>query len=138
MPLSPKDFRHISLCSVVHKTVTKVLASRLKNLLPDLISPHQSAFIPGRQIFDNVLVAFELLHSIAHPKKGKIGMTALKLDMSKAYDRVEWDFLKAVMTKMNFPPSWITLVMDCVSSSSMSFLLNGCPVGNMSPSRGLR
>ncbi|KAK2660061.1 hypothetical protein Ddye_006594 [Dipteronia dyeriana] len=122
---SPNDFRHIALCSVVYKTVSKILASRLKSLLPELISPHQSAFVPGRPIFENVLVAFESLHSIARKKAGKKGLMALKLDMSKAYDRVEWNFLRVVMSKMNFPPVWISLVMDCVSSASLSFVLNG-------------
>ncbi|KAK3204934.1 hypothetical protein Dsin_018980 [Dipteronia sinensis] len=80
-PTSPNDFWTIALCSVVYKTVAKILESRLKNLLPELISPHQSAFVPGRQIFDNVLVAFESLHSIARKKSGKKELMALKLDM---------------------------------------------------------
>ncbi|KAK3205160.1 hypothetical protein Dsin_019206 [Dipteronia sinensis] len=114
--------------SVVHKVVAKVLASRLKPYLHDLISTNQSAFVPGRQIFDNVLVAFETLHSIAQKKIGKKRLMAIKLDMSKAYDRVKWSFLGAVMLKMNFPPRWIGLIMDCISFLTFSFLLNGQPV----------
>ena len=85
---SPKDFRLISLCSVVYKTISKIIASRLKPFLQDIISPNQLVFVLDRQIFDNILVAFETLYSIARKKSGKKGLMTLKLDMSKAYDRV--------------------------------------------------
>ncbi|KAK3204299.1 hypothetical protein Dsin_018345 [Dipteronia sinensis] len=114
--------------SVVYKAVAKVLASRLKPYLLELISANQSAFVPGWKIFDNVLVAFETLHSIGRKRTGKKGLMAIKLDMSKAYDRVEWSFLRAVMIKMNFPPRWIGLILDCISSPTLSILLNGQPV----------
>jgi hypothetical protein len=79
-----------------------VLANRLKKVLPSIISPSQSAFIPGRLIIDNILVAFEALHTMDAKMKGKEGFMALKLDMSKAYDRVEWHFLESVMRKIGF------------------------------------
>jgi hypothetical protein len=79
-----------------------VLANRLKKVLPHIISPNQSAFIPGRLISDNVLVAFEALQTMDTRMTGRKGFMALKLDMRKAYDRVEWDFLEAIMMKLGF------------------------------------
>jgi hypothetical protein len=71
----------------MYKLISKVLANRLKKILPEIISPNQSAFIPGRLITDNILVAFEALHTMDRKMKGREGFMALKLDMSKAYDR---------------------------------------------------
>ena len=79
-----------------------MLANRLKKIPPYPISENHSAFLSGRLITDNVLVAFELMHYLEHKKEGKDGFTAIKLDMSKAYDRLEWDFIKLVMIKMGF------------------------------------
>ena len=87
------QFHPISLCNVLYNIYSKVLANRLKKLLPSIITEHQSAFTKGRLISDNILVAFETLHSLQNYKGGNYGYMALKLDMSKAYDWVEWDYL---------------------------------------------
>jgi len=137
-PSKLSDFRPISLCNVLYKLISKVLANRLKFILPYIISPEQSAFVPGRLITDNVLVAFETLHSMATKFSGKEGYMALKLDMSKAYDRLEWDFLEAMLRKLGFADRWINLLMSCVRTVTYSILLNGQPRGHITPSRGLR
>jgi hypothetical protein len=137
-PSQLTDFRPISLCNVLYKTISKVLANRLKSILSLIISPEQSAFVPGRLITDNVLVGFETLHSMASRLSGKDGFMAMKLDMSKAYDRIEWDFLEAMCRKLGFADRWINLIMPCVRTVSFSVLINGRPSGQFIPTRGLR
>ncbi len=137
-PETVKEFRPISLCNVLYKIIAKVLANRLKKILPQIISESQSAFVPGRLISDNILIAFETLHHMQHMKGGRLGYMALKLDMSKAYDRVEWEFLEKIMLKMGFHTRWVSIVMECVRTVSYSVLINGDPKGFFNPSRGLR
>ena len=138
---SPKrmsEFRPISLCNVIYKIISKVLANRLKQVLPQIISSTQSAFVSGRLITDNMLVAYETFHTMHARKKGKKGSVALKFDISKAYDRVEWHFLQIIMEKMGFLAGWIKKVMSCVTTPSFSILVNGTPYGMIQPSRDIR
>ena len=97
-----KDFRPISLCNVIYKVVSKCIVNRLRPLLQDLISPNQSAFIPGRLITGNALVAFECFHAINSNADERSKFCAYKLDLSKAYDRVEWCFLRNALLKLGF------------------------------------
>ncbi|XP_042972999.1 uncharacterized protein LOC122304801 [Carya illinoinensis] len=137
-PKSVNDFRPISLCNVMYKVIAKVLANRLKTVLSAVISSNQSAFIPERLITDNIVAAYEVLHSMRTRQKDKMGSMALKLDISKAYDRVEWKFLQGIMQKLGFGDRWIQLIMDCVSTVSYAVLTNGRPVEIIKPTRGLR
>lgn len=84
-----RDFIPISLCNVIYKTIAKTLANRLKHILLDIISPQQSAFVLGRLIIDNILISYEVLHSLSTKLKDKERFMTLKLDISKTYDRIE-------------------------------------------------
>jgi hypothetical protein len=130
-------FRPISLCNIIYKIITKLLSTRLKSMLPKIISPLQSAFVPSRNIQDNTILAHELLHSFK-TKKGKGGFMFLNLDMEKAFDKMEWGFILSVMSKLGFHSSWINWIRVCISSSTFSILINGSPFGLFSPTRGLR
>ncbi|XP_074299929.1 uncharacterized protein LOC141631111 [Silene latifolia] len=132
-----RDFRPISLCNVIYKLVSKVLANRVKKFLADVVSVNQSAFTPGRLISDNVLIAFELFHHMKN-SKSKDGHMAIKLDMAKAYDRVEWDFLDRVLRVMGFDGCWVDRVMGCVTTVSSAVLINGNVKEFFRPGRGLR
>ena len=114
-----------------------MLSHRLKVVLPEIISDHQSAFIPGRLITDNILIAYESMHRIKK-KCGKRGLCAIKLDMHKAYDRVEWNFPKKIMLKMGFNRRWVQLIMACVSSVKYNVRFNSMEIGVFTPTRGLR
>ena len=132
------EFRPISLCNVSYKIISKILCSRLKELLPKLISETQSAFVAKRLITDNILLAQEAFHALRTNLMCKAKFVAIKTDMSKAYDRVEWDFLEALLLKMGFAETWVSWIRWCVSSVSYKILQNGEPKGNIQPSRGLR
>ncbi|XP_031120324.1 uncharacterized protein LOC116023464 [Ipomoea triloba] len=102
------------------------------------ITPEESAFIPGRSIVDNVLIAYESFHAMHRLKKGRRGFGALKVDMSKAYDRVEWGFLENVMSKLGFSSRWVSLMRECVYTVHYRVLVEGKEWGPIHPSRGLR
>lgn len=115
----PEDmthFRPISLCRVIFKIVSKVLSNRLKSVLPCCISQNQSSFVLRQMIHDNALIAHELLHYLQSAKNGSNKGFVAKLDMSKTYDRVEWNVLEAVMNHMGFSTQWILKIMKNVRS----------------------
>jgi hypothetical protein len=125
---SPEElgqFHPISLCNVIFKIASKVVANRLKTCLPEIIAEEQSAFVPGRLITDNIITAYECLHFMKTNKAKKNSFYALKLDMQKAYDRLEWRYLEAVMLKLGFHRLWVQMVMCLVTTVSFQVLFNG-------------
>ncbi|CAL1395838.1 unnamed protein product [Linum trigynum] len=133
-----RQLRPISLCQFVYKVITKIMAERLASMLPQIVSEGQNGFIRDRQIIDNILIGHELMHYLKIKRQGKKGYMALKVDMEKAYDRVEWPFLLAVLEKMGFSSVWRGWIHECLRSSSFSVLMNGSPSGYFTASRGLR
>ncbi|XP_024011324.1 uncharacterized protein LOC112086588 [Eutrema salsugineum] len=132
------DLRPISLCSVTYKIISSILCARLKRFLPKIVSPTQGAFVSGRLISDNLLIAHEMVHGLHTNPHCKKDFLAIKTDMSKAYDRVEWGFLDELFKRMGFNDKWRSWVMTCVTSVSYTVLLNGQEHGSIRPARGLR
>lgn len=137
-PTNMTQLRPISLCNVAYKILAKVLANRLSHILPSVISPNQSAFVAGRVITDNIIIGQEIFHFLKNQRYGRKHNVAIKLDMSKAYDRVEWIFLELIMAKMGFCQRWISWMKECMASVSYSFLLDGQATWYIKPTRGLR
>ena len=132
------ELRPISLCNVRYKNISKILCQRLKKILPSLISETQSAFVEGRLISDNILIAQEMFHGLRTNPSCKGKFMAIKTDMSKAYDRVEWNFIEELLKKMGFCEKWISWIMWCITTVQYRVLLNGQPRGLIVPKRGLR
>ncbi|XP_074342709.1 uncharacterized protein LOC141680358 [Apium graveolens] len=137
-PKRVADLRPISLCNVLMRVLSKILANRVKPMLKNIISEQQSAFIEGRLLTDNALIALEVNHFIHRKTQGLTGVAGLKIDVSKAYDRLEWRFIEFMLQKFGFPQIWIERVMKCIRMVSYSFLRDGQIFGNVVPQRGVR
>ncbi|KAL2252874.1 UNVERIFIED_CONTAM: hypothetical protein Sindi_0082100 [Sesamum indicum] len=135
-PMSVNDFRPISCCNVLYKIIAKLLVQKISVLLDKIVSPCQTAFIPGRSIGDNIMLAQELFSR--YNQMRLLPRCALKVDIRKAYDMVEWDFLLAVLQLFGFPPTFTRWIEECVSTTSFSIGLNGKPHGFFAGARGLR
>ncbi|XP_072087268.1 uncharacterized protein [Arachis hypogaea] len=132
-----KDFCPISLCNVIYKMITKVLVNRFRPFLSEIIGPLQGGFIPERGTTENIIIAQEIMYFMRKTKSKK-GSMAFKIDLEKAYDRVDWRFLETSLIKFGFPVATINLIMTCVTSSSLSILWNGNRLQSFKPMRGLR
>ncbi|RVW87760.1 Transposon TX1 uncharacterized 149 kDa protein [Vitis vinifera] len=130
-----RDYRPISLVGGLYKILAKVLANRLKKVVGKVVSSAQNAFVEGRQILDAALIANEAIDSML---KGDEAGVLCKLDLEKAYDHINWDFLMLVMQKMGFGEKWAGWIRWCISTASFSVMINGSPVGFFQSTRGLR
>jgi hypothetical protein len=134
-PFSVNHFKPISLCNIIYKIISKILANRFRSLLhhlSPLINLHLS--LP---VQDNSILAYELLHSLKS-KQGRRGLMAIKIDMEKAFVQMAWDFLLSIMLKLGFHLIWIDWIRICILSTSFSILINGSHFGFFTPTQGLR
>lgn len=105
--------------------------------MPKIVSSAQSSFVPSRHTTDNAIILQELVHSM-HNLKGKKGFMILKLDLEKAYDRVEWSFVWHTLELLDIPTWMVHVICECISTSAMSINWNGSVTYSFDPSRGLR
>ncbi|KAA3486481.1 LINE-1 reverse transcriptase isogeny [Gossypium australe] len=131
-PSEIADFRPICLVSSLYKIVAKVLSRRFRVVISELVSGTQCTFIIGRQIFDGILIANEVIHSMKK-MEGNEGNLIFKLDFSKAYDCAHWDFFR-----IRFGDRWIVWSMECVSTMRAAVLVNGSSTNEFNFGKGLR
>eukprot|EP00253_Pinus_taeda_P003053 PITA_03053 len=128
-------YKPIALCNVIYKVISKVIANRLKPLLPLLISLEQSGYVEGRQILDGIILTHEIIHSLKTTKQA--GML-LKLDLSKAFDKLSWTYIQHMLSAFGFCSMWVRWIMSLITSPQFSILINGIPSRPFKSSRGIR
>ena len=111
---------------------------RLKKHMNDIVSQHQSAFVGGRLIQDNILITHEVFHDLRRSVGRNKDSFIAKIDMNKAYDRIEWGFMEKCLLAYGFNQNWVNLVMNCVRGVTYRYKINGIPSQKVKPSRGLR
>lgn len=124
-PKTVKEFSPIACCTVLYKLISKVLAARIQGVIGTVINEAQAGFIPGRKIADNIILAHELVN--AYTRKNVSTRCMIKIDLQKAYDSVEWHYMKQVMEELGFPQLFISWVMECVQTVNYSIAVNGEP-----------
>ena len=135
-PSNASEFKPISCCNVVYKCISKLLSSRLKEVLPELISESSWAFIKGRELLFNVLVCQEVARG--YERKNIAPRCMMKIDLKKAYDSIHWDFIQELLMNLKFPQEFIKSVMACITTTSFSINLNSCSAGHFKGGIGLR
>lgn len=119
------------------KVVSKILANRLRPLMASLMENYQASFISGRSTSDNIIVAQEVVHSLQR-LKGRKGGFILKVNLEKAYDRVDWGFLGKVLKCTGFKPEFVNIILDCIPTAEVAVCWNGESLTSFKPSRDLR
>ncbi|GJZ55587.1 RNA-directed DNA polymerase, eukaryota, reverse transcriptase zinc-binding domain protein [Tanacetum coccineum] len=135
-PQKVSDFRPIACCNVIYKCISKIITERIKGCLDKLVSKNQSAFIPNRHIQDNILLAQELFKG--YDRKMGPKRVALKVDIQKAYDTMNWQFLEDILIGFGFHERMVDWVMKCVTTTSFLVCVNGESCGYFKGGRGLR
>ncbi|XP_039044399.1 uncharacterized protein LOC120183869 [Hibiscus syriacus] len=131
------QFRPISLCTVLFKVISKVIVNRLKPFLPKWVMENQTSFVLGRNISINIIITQDVIHSMKR-KQGCSEWMVIKLDLEKAYDRLEWAFIEDTLSDLKIPAGLGDLIMSCVTTISTHVLWNGKMMKDFKPSRGIR
>ena len=134
-PLTFEDFRPISLCNIVYKLISKIVALRLKPFLDNFISPQQFGFLKTRQIAKPIAITQEVLHSVKTKNKCAL---ILKLDLSKAFDKLNWSYLRLILLQIGVPLMGVNWIMGFLSSVNFAMLVNGTPSCFFMAYRGIR
>lgn len=127
----------IGLCNTTYKIITKIIVNRLKPFLPLRIGPSQGSFLSNRRASDNVIIFQEFITHFSKIK-GKARNMVLKIDLKKAFDRIEWSFIKETPTLFHLPTKLISLIISCITSTSISILINDDKTTPFKPTRGIR
>ena len=136
-PENFSQFRPISLCNTFYKIITKIIANRFKVIMNKVVAPMQSSFVPGRQITDNIIITQEVVHSM-RTRKGRVGFMAVKVDLEKAYDRLGWDFIADTLKDVGIPGRLSSVIMKCLTGTTMQICWNGEVSEAFRPARGVR
>lgn len=121
-PFHLKNFRPISCCNTIYKCISKELVNHLQAVLNDIVRKQQTAFISSRRIGDNILMAHELLRNY-HTDKGS-PMCALKVDVMKVYDYVNWNFFCAALRSIRVPKVMVQWIEECITTPRSSICIN--------------
>ena len=121
------QFCPISLCNTLYKLVSRILVQRLKPYMAEIINPCQAGFVSGRRTNDNIILVQEVIRTLKY-RRGRTGYVAIKLDLEKAYDRLEWSFIQETLVFFQLSPNLITLIMNMLSSTRFHILWNVMPL----------
>lgn len=135
-PQNFADYRPICLTNFISKVITRLLASRLAKILPKVISPEQAGFLQGRGITEQVLLAQEMVHFLDKRTRG--GQVIIKLDMTKAFDRISWQYLQLLLRKLGMDERLVRILINNLSATNCSILLNVSLTSSFSLGRGVK
>lgn len=132
-----KYFKTIRLCNITHKVVTKIIVNRIKPILSSIIGPSQDSFLSNKRTSDSSIIVREL---ISHFRKMKVikGSMILKIDLEKVFEKLEWAFIRDTLNYFGFPPNLVKLIMSCVTTTSISILINRKKTTPSKPTTGIR
>lgn len=134
-PFNFNHYRPISLCNFAYNIISKILIERMKKLMGMIVSPNQEAFVEGHSIAENMIIAQEIVHKIKK-HKNKNGLMLIKVDLKKAYDRLEWGFVERALNVWGFFKEVQQLIKSCLGTVQYSILLNDGISGSFSSSCG--